>query len=116
MAPLYCYSAKVLSVYDGDTCTLLIDIGFSIHIKEKVRFLGLDCPEIRTRDKEEKKKGLLVKQFVKDLIEGKEVIIKTTKRGKFGRYLVEIFINGKSLNKMLINKKYAKPYFGGKRG
>lgn len=112
---MYKYKAQVLSVYDGDTATLLIDVGFNIHLKEKVRFHGIDTPEIRTKNKAEKKKGLFVKKFVKDMIEGKEVLIETTKEGKFGRYLVIIFINGKNLNKLLIKKRYAKGYWGGKR-
>ena len=51
---MYRYKAKVLDVYDADTCTLLIDVGFNIHLKEKVRLLGIDTPEIKTRNKREK--------------------------------------------------------------
>ena len=116
---MYSYSARVLSVYDGDTITLLIDCGFNIFIKEKIRLLGIDTPEIRSRDKKEKEKGLMVKKYVKDLIEGKEVKIETTKKGKFGRYLGKIFyetaFRWKCLNDELILKKYGKVYFGGKR-
>ncbi len=114
----YIYEAEVLEVYDADTITLLVDVGFSIYIKEKCRFLNIDTPEIRTRNKKEKKLGLEARDFVRDRILGEFINIKTIKkgRGKFGRYLIEVFLkDGSSLNKLLIKKGYAKEYDGGKR-
>jgi len=112
----YVYSAKVLSVYDGDTCTLLLDVGFNIHLKEKCRLYGLDTPEIRTKNKMEKELGLKTRNFVRELILKQEIKVKTYKEGKFGRYLVDIYLDdGQKLNDLLIEMGYAKAYDGGKR-
>lgn len=114
---MYTYKAKVLKIIDGDTLDLLIDIGFDIHIKERVRLYGVDCPETRTRDLKEKARGLAAKAYVKDMVKGKEVRIQTHKdgKGKFGRYLVEVWAGdnpANSINEMLISEGHAKAYFG----
>lgn len=120
---MYKYKAKVLEVYDADTLTLLIDIGFNIHIEEKCRLYGIDTPELRTKNKKEKALGYEARDFVMDLILGKEVEIQThkgQKKGKFGRYLVDIVVPREdskyvTLNNVLIDEGYAKPYFGEKK-
>jgi len=112
---MYKYNAYVKKVLDGDTCDVNIDLGFDIHINQRLRFFAIDCPESRTRDKEEKKHGLMAKEYTKNAIEGKDILIETNEKGKFGRYLATIYYKGKNLNKELIAKNLAKPYFGGKR-
>jgi micrococcal nuclease len=110
------YKARVLSVYDADTVTLLIDVGFNIFLKEKCRFMGVDTPEIRTKNPKEKELGLEARDWVRELILKKDIEFKAHKEGKFGRYLIDIFLeDGKKLNDLLIEKGYAKAYFGGKR-
>ena len=88
---MYEYSAQVLRVVDGDTVDVLIDCGFSTFKKERVRLYGIDAPESRTRDKEEKIRGLAAKERLDELITntGGNVVIKTEldKKGKFGRIL-----------------------------
>ena len=87
------YKCKILRVVDGDTVDVDIDLGFGIWMhKERVRLLGIDTPESRTRDKEEKRFGLLSKQFVKDHYPvGSTAIHRTNKdkTRKFGRILRE---------------------------
>ena len=116
---MYEYRARVTRVVDGDTVDLLIDLGFNIHIKQRVRLDGIDTPETRTKDKREKIKGLAAKQFVTDKIGDKFVIVKTEKKGKYGRCLAVIWyeVDGhfESLNEALIKAKLAKRYYGGKR-
>jgi len=117
---MYEYKATPLKVIDGDTIDLLIDLGFSVHVKERVRLWGIDTPETRTRDKKEKKAGLAAKKYVLDWIaKHPSFTIRTHKdgRGKFGRMLAEIFEDGKtlSLNDDMVALGYAKPYFGGKK-
>ena len=113
---LYLYKAIVLSVYDADTCTLLIDLGFNCFLKEKVRFMGIDTPEIRTKNVMEKKLGLEARDFVRGLILKKNIEFRAYKEGKFGRYLVDIYLPDKTLlNDLLVEKGYAKLYAGGKR-
>ena len=118
---MHCYKAKVIKILDGDSADLDIDCGFKLHLFERVRFYGIDTPETRTKDKEEKARGLKAKRFVVDMIEGKEVKIETVKQGKFGRYLATIYYDHPekgadiNLNKELVDLGLAKEYWGGKR-
>jgi micrococcal nuclease len=110
---MYNYKATIVNVVDGDTVDAIIDLGFNIQIKERLRLYGIDTPEIRTKDLEEKEKGFAAKDFVKEAILNKEVMIDTTKgTGKFGRYLATIYYgeNNTNLNEELLEKGYAKPY------
>ena len=114
------YSAKLQRVVDGDTCDALIDLGFDTWVKKRIRFKGVDTWECRTRDKEEKVKGLAAKAFTKNLLEnsddGKFSII-SHGRGKYGRILGEIFVKGheKSVNELLKENGHAYEYHGEKK-
>jgi micrococcal nuclease len=118
---MYEYSAEVLRVVDGDTVDVLIDCGFSTFRKERIRLHGIDAPESRTRDKEEKVRGLAAKARLQELIKNtsKKVIIKTKldKKGKYGRILGVIWDEDKkkNFNKMLVTEGHAKKYLGGSR-
>ena len=107
---------KVIKVVDGDTIDVILDMGFDIMYKQRVRLFGIDTPESRTRDKVEKKYGLLSKYFLKDaLSNGKKITIKTYKgdeTGKFGRILGDVWIDGKSINQTMCDKGYAVAYYG----
>ena len=116
----YEYVAKLDRVVDGDTCDAMIDLGFNTWVKKRIRFKGVDTWESRTRDLDEKKKGLEAKAYVKDLLEnsddGKFSIISHGK-GKYGRVLGELFIKGYevSLNQLLLENGHAYEYEGGKK-
>ena len=116
----YGYSCKLERVVDGDTCDALIDLGFDTWVKKRIRFKGVDTWECRTRDKEEKVKGLAAKAFTKDLLEnsddGKFSII-SYGTGKYGRVLGELFVKGheKSVNQLLLENGHAYEYEGGKK-
>ena len=109
---LYQYKAIVTSVYDGDTCTVDIDLGLHTWVRgEKIRLMRIDAPEMRGKSRT---KGLRSRDYLRDLILDKEIIIGTfkDKKGKYGRYLGEIWLNmdGKdyvNVNDMLVKKKYA---------
>jgi len=109
MRPQYLYKAVVTKIVDGDTVDLLVDCGFNIIKKERIRFYGVDAWETRG---EERERGLLAKQFVEEVIPvGSEVMVRTGKeQGKFGRYLGEIFVNDESLNEMLLEEGHAELY------
>ncbi len=117
------YSCKLVKVVDGDTCDAMIDLGFDVWVKNRIRFYGVDTWESRTRDLEEKEKGLAAKEFCKNFCkEGEPAILKTKTydaSGKYGRILGEIWSAGefadKSLNEYLIEKGHAVEYHGGKR-
>ena len=115
------YNAKLIKVVDGDTLDAEIDLGFNVFIKERVRLYGIDTWERRTRDLEEKKKGLAAKARLKELVSKKKFIIKTHKKqkGKYGRILGEIFteIDGMdvNVNDLLFEEGHACKYYGGNK-
>ena len=104
---MYEYNAKIISVYDGDTVTAEIDLGFKIKITEKIRLIRINTPEVRG---EEKELGLISRDRLRELILNKNVIIKTQKdkKGKYGRYLGEIIINDMNVNDWLVTEGLAK--------
>ena len=116
----YGYSCKLDRVVDGDTCDALIDLGFKTFVHKRIRFKGVDTWESRTRDLDEKKKGLAAKAYVKDLLEnsddGKFSII-SHGTGKYGRVLGELFVKGheSSVNELLKEAGHAYEYEGGKK-
>jgi micrococcal nuclease len=122
---MYTYKICLLKVVDGDTIDAEIDLGFDIKVKKRVRFMGINAPESRTKDLEEKAKGLAAKDRVKQLLEGcKNITLKSHGVGKFGRCLGELHldtIDGQekltlvNLNELLINEGHATKYDGGKR-
>ena len=114
------YKAKIRRWVDGDTVDVTLDLGFDILYNNRIRLYGINTPESRTRDLEEKKRGLAAKDRVKEMCPvGSTVTIRTTKdgRGKFGRILGEIFLEGMeySVNKVLVTEGHAVEYFGGKK-
>ena len=111
----YEYKVKeVLRVVDGDTIDVLIDLGFGLTKKERVRVAGIDTPESRTRDLYEKKLGLEAKEYLKKELE-QPITIKTEKDGKYGRMLGWLYHEGKtiSIQEEMINKGYGWSYDGG---
>ena len=116
------YKAKLLRVVDGDTLDCLADLGFNCHIKIRVRLYGVDTWESRTRDLEEKKKGLAAKARTKELLEKVSsksgyFRLKSYGLGKYGRVLGELFVKGHetSVNQLLIENGHAYEYEGGKK-
>ena len=113
----FSYRVKsVTKVVDGDTIDVILDMGFDILYKQRVRLFGIDTPESRTRDKVEKKYGLLSKKFLQENIKkAKKVSIRTYKgdeTGKFGRILGDVFLDGKSVNSLMCTKGHAVEYYG----
>ena len=112
---MYEYKFKLDRVVDGDTIDVVIDLGFSILHKCRVRLLGIDTPESRTRDLDEKARGKLAKDFLSFcLASSDEHIIKTSvdSKGKFGRVLGTIYCDGKNINLLMIDKHHAVAYKG----
>ena len=119
---LYHYNAKVSRVVDGDTIDVVLDLGFDVSLKARVRFFGIDAPESRTRDAEEKMRGLESKAYVENWIDGHDnkIIIETSldERGKFGRILGRVLCPDDEcdcLNDDMVEYGYASEYFGGSR-
>ena len=115
------YFCKVTRVVDGDTIDVNIDLGFNIWHKARVRMLGIDTPESRTRNLEEKALGLASKARLKEMRKGVKVKIECAKeKGKFGRVLANVIIidkdgNETNCNDQLCAEGHARPYSGGKK-
>lgn len=109
---LYYYRASVVSVYDGDTCTVDIDLGLNTWVRgEKMRLYRINAPELRGAERPE---GLKSRDFLREQIDGKNIIIQTVKdkKGKYGRYLAEIWLPVDdremiNINDLLVEKGFA---------
>ena len=121
---MYEYKCKILRVVDGDTVDVDIDLGFGVWMhKERVRMMGIDTPESRTRDRVEKAFGLASKDRLKELLPiGSIGVLKTEidrsgedKKGKFGRILGDFIIEDKRATDILIEEGHAVAYFGGSK-
>tara|TARA_B100001939_G_C16486094_1_gene423489 strand:+ start:95 stop:511 length:417 start_codon:yes stop_codon:yes gene_type:complete len=112
---MYRYKVDVTRVVDGDTVDVDIDLGFGmVYKKQRVRMMGIDTPESRTRDLEEKFYGKASKAHLKSILAEGDVQLKSHDKGKFGRILGELFIGDSSysVNQQMIDEYHAVPYFG----
>ena len=111
---MYEYKCEVKRVVDGDTVDVIIDLGFDISYSSRVRLYGIDTPESRTRDKDEKARGLISKDFLKSWLDKGNVVIRTRKdkKGKFGRILGEMVVDDININELMIEEHYAVKYHG----
>jgi micrococcal nuclease len=121
---MYEYKVKIKKVVDGDTVDVDIDLGFGVWLhKERVRLHGIDTPESRTRDKEEKKYGLAAKEYLKEKLKTGQPLLRSFGNGKFGRILGELWIIEESsdvpgmevktnINQMMIEDHHAVAYHG----
>jgi len=113
---MYEYACEVERVIDGDSLVGVLCLGFDVSFKSSIRLYGVDTPESRTRNRDEKVRGLLAKDFLKDSIENsKKIVIKTElkdSRGKFGRVLGTVWVDGVNINQALIDNHLAVAYFG----
>ena len=110
---MYEYKAVITNVVDGDTFDMDIDLGFNIHIHERVRLLDIDTPE---KFGEEKNLGIIMKEYATIMFANKDVVIQSEKidaaasTDSFGRWLVKVFVDGKSIcdtyNELGVNKKH----------
>ena len=115
---MYEYYYKVLRVLDGDTLDVDVDLGFSTTLnKQRIRMYGIDTPESRTRDKEEKVRGLISKEVLKRYCQvGGKIVLISHGKGKYGRILGEIFTtDGLCINDYMCQEGYAVRYDGGSK-
>ena len=109
------YKCKLVKVVDGDTVDVDVDLGFGmVYKKQRVRMMGIDTPESRTRDLEEKFYGKASKANLIKILDGKEIQMVSHDKGKFGRILGELFIGDSkySINQQQIDEFHAVPYYG----
>ena len=113
----YVYRAQVLSVYDGDTITVMIDLGLRIKVRASCRMLGIDTPEIRGKNAAEKKMALTARDRLREMVLDKEVTLHSVaKPDKYGRLLVKVWSDEHGyINGVLLDEGLARVYDGGKR-
>ena len=117
---MYEYRCKVVKIIDGDTVDVDIDLGFGVWLKkERIRMFGIDTPESRTRDLDEKKYGLMAKDYITKLLDDEGgIVLKTRKdaEGKYGRILGELWrttdFADTSINDLMIKNHHAVSYHG----
>ena len=111
------YNAEVLRLVDGDTLDARIDLGFDVHVNKRIRLMGIDTWESRTRDKAEKVKGLAAKARLKELLKQDKNKFKLISHGtgKFGRVLGDIEISVGNVCDILVEEGHAYSYFGGNK-
>ena len=118
---MFDYKSNLLKIVDGDTIDVDLDLGFSVVLKkQRIRLYGINTPESRTRDLEEKRYGLAAKARLRELLEeADQIIVKTAidkkARGKYGRILGTIWADDLNVNELLVEEGHAIPYFGGKK-
>lgn len=112
----YSYRVKsIKKIIDGDTFDCIMDLGFDVLLEARVRMMGIDTPESRTRDLEEKKFGLLAKEYLTEKLSTEDIIVTTevdNEKGKFGRILGWVWCNGVNINNQMIDEHMAVAYHG----
>jgi micrococcal nuclease len=113
----YIYDAVVVSVYDGDTCTAILDLGLGISVKSKLRLSGINAPERRGVSEEIKEKAQKSKEYLEKRILNKKILVHSLKKGKFGRLIAEIWVYDdegntpeESINKEMLREGLAEIY------
>ena len=109
---MYQYKAKLDRVIDGDTIDAMIDLGFDTWVHKRIRLEGIDAPETRTRDLDEKAQGYITKDRLEGLLEASsgEFVVISHGVGKYGRCLGTIMIGEQNVNKLLIEEGLAVVY------
>jgi micrococcal nuclease len=112
---MYEYKIKeVVKIVDGDTVDVILDLGFDMYKKERIRLNGIDAPESRTLDVAEKELGLDAKEFLERRLEDCDNLwVATEKDGKYGRMLGDIWCSTTNINEEMVTRGYAWKYDGG---
>ena len=112
----YSYRVKsIKKIIDGDTFDCILDLGFDVLLEARVRMMGIDTPESRTRDLVEKKFGLLAKEYLIMKLEAEDLIVTTevdNEKGKFGRILGWVWADDVNINQQMIDENMAVAYHG----
>jgi|TARA_B110000438_G_scaffold161664_1_gene154899 micrococcal nuclease len=116
---MFRFNAHLVRVVDGDTIDADIELGFSVFMRDRIRLMGIDTPESRTRNLQEKSWGMAAKHRLIELLAETDgeftLVTEDMEKGKFGRVLGTIEINGKDANQTLIEENFAIPYEGGNK-
>jgi micrococcal nuclease len=112
---MYNYQIEVTRIIDGDTVDCIIDLGFKISTKFRIRLAGIDTPETRTTNAEEKIYGFEAKEKLRELLSQGTVTLQSHGLGKFGRVLGTLYVEDVDINQKLIDEGFAIKYQGGSK-
>jgi len=114
---MFDYNAKVKKIVDGDTLDAYIDLGFNVWVTKRIRLMGIDTPESRTRDLTEKRYGKGAKHRLVEILEmnDNKFTVRSHGTGKFGRVLGEMLIGDLNINEQMVKEGHAVAYFGGSK-
>ena len=108
---LYHYNASLLRIVDGDTFDAMIDMGFSCFCKQRIRILGIQCPEIHTKDAEAKAGGIAASYYAHEIMDSaSQLVIRTVSKDSFGRWLADVWSDGKSVGDRMLAAGHATVY------
>lgn len=109
----YIYTAKIINIVDGDTVDMIVDLGFGTYVKDRFRLARIDTAELNSKDQAERILAQDAKNWLLHVL-NKEVIFKSIKKDKYGRYLAELYLlnESESLNQQLLDLGLAKLYQG----
>lgn len=111
----YLYSGLVKRVVDGDTVDIVVDLGFSVNVEMRFRLYGIDTPEKNDPSESVRELAIKASQWATTELTGKTVTIKSHSTDKYGRYLAEVFLGERDINKELITLGLARSYHGEKK-
>lgn len=106
----YIFNATVVHVVDGDTVDVVVDLGFQISYDVRLRLYGIDTPELRSSDAQERADAQVAKRRVAELLLDRKVTLETFKTDKYGRYLSVIYLDNANINEQLLTEGLAVPY------
>jgi micrococcal nuclease len=109
---------SVTRVIDGDTVDCVIDLGFDMQMNARIRLAGIDTPESRTRDLEEKRFGKYAKEWLTNHLVGTNMVVQTEynkEKGKYGRVIGTLWVDGVNLNHLMLEEHIAVEYSGGNK-
>lgn len=117
MQPQYLYSAVITKVIDGDTVDANVDLGFNISTLVRFRLYGIDTMETNDKDSIKREQGYAAKRFVIDTCLNQQVMLRTFKPDKYGRWLADVYVGNasRSINAQLVENNLAVSYFGGNK-
>lgn len=110
MKKLFNYNGKVTNVVDGDTVDMTVDLGFNVSTNIRIRLAEINAPEMKSTDKLEREMAELSKKFLSEKVLNKEVLLDSSGKDKYGRWIGTIYVNNIPVNQQMVTEGFADPH------